>query len=108
MKQDVKRNKITSATPLTAAERREIATLSKLPDKSIDYSDIPELDEQFWSNAIRNPLYRPLKRQVTVRLDADVISWLRQKGSGYQTRLNALLRGAMLAELENADRHQRG
>ncbi len=70
------------------------------PDSEIDYSDIPPLTDKFWQNAVPNPFYRPLKRQLTVRLDADVIAWLRQKGRGYQTRINAMPRGAMLEELK--------
>jgi len=45
---------------------------------------------------VRNPFYRPVKRQLTVRLDADVVAWLRRQGRGYQTRLNRVLREAML------------
>jgi uncharacterized protein (DUF4415 family) len=73
-----------------------------MPDDTIDFSDIPELDEKFWANAVRNPFYRPVKKQLTVRLDSDVIAWLQRKGKGYQTRLNALLRGAMLKEQQSA------
>jgi uncharacterized protein (DUF4415 family) len=87
---------------LTAAQRRELAALAALPDDTIDYSDIPPLTERFWENAVRNPFYRPVKQQITVRLDADVIAWLRRQGKGYQTRLNALLRGAMLKDLKKS------
>src|SRR5579863_526748 len=84
---------------LTAHQRRRLKKLAKLPDHKIDTSDIPELTEKFWQNAVRNPFYRPLKQQLTLRLDADVIAWLRVQGSGYQTRANALLRDAMLGNL---------
>jgi len=87
---------------LTAAQRRELAALARLPDDTIDYSDIPPLAERFWQNAIRNPFYRPVKQQLTVRLDADVIAWLRHHGKGYQARLNALLRSAMLKDLKKS------
>jgi uncharacterized protein (DUF4415 family) len=70
-----------------------------MPDDRVDYSDIPPLTERFWKNAVRNPFYRPVKQQLTVRLDADVIAWLREQGSGYQTRINALLRAAMLHDV---------
>jgi uncharacterized protein (DUF4415 family) len=63
---------------------------------------VPELDEKFWANAVRNPFYKPVEKQLTVRLDADVIAWLQRQGRGYQTRLNALLRGAMLKERGSA------
>ena len=48
---------------------------------------------------MRNPFYRPVKKQLTLRLDADVIAWLRRQGKGYQTRANALLRAAMLEDV---------
>jgi uncharacterized protein (DUF4415 family) len=93
--------KRTTPSKPTAAQRRELAALAALPDDKIDYSDIPPLTEKFWKDAVRNPFYRPVKQQVTVRLDADVIAWLRSQGEGYQTRLNALLRSAMLKDLKN-------
>ncbi len=89
-------------TPLTEAEKREARALAAMPDDTIDYSDIPPLTEDFWKNAVRNPFYRPVKKQLTVRVDSDVIAWLKQKGAGYQTRINALLREAMLAERERS------
>ena len=46
-----------------------------------------------------NPFYRPIKQQLTLRLDADIVAWLRRQGKGYQTRDNALLRNAMLRDL---------
>lgn len=96
-----KRDKKTASSHvLTAAQRRELAALAALPDDKIDYSDIPPLTEKFWENAVRNPFYRPVKQQLTVRLDADVIAWLRREGEGYQTRLNTLLRCAMLKDLK--------
>ena len=89
----------TTARSLTAKQRREIATLASKPDSRIDYSDIPPLKDSFWKNAVHNPFYRPIKQQLTVRLDADVIAWLRDQGRGYQTRINALLRDAMLKRM---------
>jgi uncharacterized protein (DUF4415 family) len=84
---------------LTARQQRRLKKLAKRPDHEIDTSDIPELTEKFWQNAVRNPFYRPLKQQLTLRLDADVIAWLRLQGRGYQTRANALLRDAMMKNL---------
>ena len=89
-----------SASSLSAARRRRLAKLAARPDRAIDFSDIPELTEKFWRNAVRNPFYRPVKQQLTLRLDADVIAWLRKQGKGYQTRANALLRAAMLRDLQ--------
>ncbi|HKV60642.1 MAG TPA: BrnA antitoxin family protein [Candidatus Acidoferrum sp.] len=85
---------------LTAKEVRRLKKIAQRPDSEIDLSDIPELTEKFWRNAVRNPFYRPVKKQLTLRLDADVIAWLRRQGKGYQTRANALLRAAMLEDVK--------
>lgn len=91
--------KLLSNSPLTAARKDRLKELAQLPDDESDTADIPELTEKFWQNAVRNPFYRPVKQQLTLRLDADVIAWLRRQGRGYQTRANALLRDAMLENL---------
>ena len=77
-----------------------IARMKAIKDEDIDFSDIPSLTEKFWKNAVQNPLYRPVKKQVTLRIDADVLEWLKKKEEkGYQSRLNQLLREAMVNEL---------
>ncbi|MFO1429912.1 MAG: BrnA antitoxin family protein [Candidatus Competibacteraceae bacterium] len=86
--------------PLTKRQKAELEALKALPDSEIDYSDIPPLTDDFWKHAVRNPFYRPTKTSTTVRLDADVLQWLKSKGKGYQTRINAILRAAMLKELD--------
>jgi uncharacterized protein (DUF4415 family) len=86
--------------PIAPTRLRELKQLADRPDSEIDLSDIPALTEKFWANAVRNPYYRPVKQQVTVRLDADVVAWLRRQGKGYQTRMNSLLREAMVGELK--------
>ena len=88
-----------SDNPLSAGGTRRLEKLSRRPDNEIDTSDIPELTEKFWRKAVRNPFYRHVKKQITLRLDADIIAWLRRQGKGYQTRANALLREAMLEDL---------
>ena len=85
--------------PLTAKQQAEITALHAKPDSEIDTSDIPELTEEFWKNAVRNPFYKPTKTVTTVRVDSDVLVWLKSKGKGYQTRLNVILREAMLKEV---------
>lgn len=78
---------------LTRTQTKDIANLRKVKDEDIDPSDIPEqLD---WSNAVVGKFYRPVKQSLTIRLDADVIAWLKSQGAGYQTRINSLLRNAM-------------
>lgn len=85
--------------PLTPQQQAELEALKAMPDEAIDYSDIAPLPDEFWKNAVANPLYRPTKTSTTVRLDADVLLWLKSKGKGYQTRINRILREAMLSEL---------
>ena len=62
-------------------------------DEDIDYSDIPELNDDFFEKAT----FVPAKQTVTIRLDADVITWLKEGGKGYQTRANKILRSVMEA-----------
>jgi uncharacterized protein (DUF4415 family) len=83
---------------MTEERRRKLEKLAALPDEQIDTSDIPELSEAQWAEAVRGRFYRPVKRQITARLDADVLAWLKAGGQGYQTRMNAILRRAMLTE----------
>ena len=82
--------------PMTEEQHARLALLAKIPDNEIDYSDIPPLGDEFWKNAIRNPFYKPTKQATTVRIDADVLLWLTSAGKGYQTRINAILRDAMI------------
>lgn len=72
---------------------RELAALAIMPDDQIDFSDIPETTD--WSSAVVGKFYRPIKAPVTLRLDADVLAWLRSQGPGYQTRINSILRSEM-------------
>ncbi len=85
---------------LTAAQKTELKALRVRPESEIDYSDIPPLKEDFWKKAVRNPFYRPTKTSTTVRIDSDVLHWLRAHGKGYQSRINAILRREMLASLK--------
>lgn len=83
---------------LTKQQKAELEALAKMSDATIDYSDIPPLSDDFWQKAMRNPLYKPKKQSTTVRVDSDVLLWLKSKGKGYQTRINKILREAMLKE----------
>jgi uncharacterized protein (DUF4415 family) len=85
----------TNPPPLTNEQRARLRALDDLKDEDIDVSDIPPLTEKFWENAVRGQFYRPVKKQVTVRLDADVLEWFKAKQGGkrgYQTAINAALR----------------
>lgn len=85
----MKRFQLNSKKPprLTTAQARR---LDAMP---IDYSDIPPLDEAFFKKAVE--AWPPTKQQLTIRLDADVLDWLKANGRGYQTRINRILRAAM-------------
>lgn len=74
----------------------ELQALLQMKDEDIDTSDIPEIKD--WSKAVVGKFYRPIKEPVTVRLDSDVVAWLKSAGPGYQTRMNALLRQAMVGD----------
>ena len=67
-----------------------------MTDADIDYSDIPKLDKSFWKTA-RLSMPEP-KDRLTIRVDHDVVAWLRKHGPGYQTRINAILRSYMEAQ----------
>lgn len=77
-------------TPEIAEELRQIAAMS---DQDIDTSDIPEITD--FTGFEVGKFYRPVKQAVTVRLDADLLNWLKQGGKGYQSRMNAILRKEM-------------
>ena len=86
--------------PLTEADREELRKLAEKPDEDIDTSDIPEWTEEEFAEAVWHPGYG--KKQVTVRLDRDVLHFFKQGGRGYQTRMNAVLRAYMNAQKKKA------
>lgn len=71
--------------------REQVEAVAALPDEEIDTSDIPEVTD--FSNALRGVFYRPVKKQVTLRLDSTIIAWfkLKSNGRGYQTLINNAL-----------------
>jgi len=79
---------------LSVEKRRDLQALAKRPDSEIDLSDIPEIRE-IPTDAVIGRFYRPKKASVTIRLDADVLAWLKASGEGYQTRINEHLRRLM-------------
>ena len=92
---------------LTTRVHANLRGVEAIRDEDIDFSDIPELTAKDFERAIENPYYRPVKKAVSARLDADVIAWLKSKGRGYQTRMNQLLRRAMLQEVQSRGRTRR-
>jgi uncharacterized protein (DUF4415 family) len=75
------------------AKAKELRPLRRMKDADIDLSDIPVRRD--WSKAVVGRFYRPIKESLTIRIDADVLAWLKRPGKGYQTRINGLLREAM-------------
>lgn len=80
----------------------EVRTLKRMRDSDIDTTDIPPISD--WSKAVVGKFYRPIKKPLTIRLDADVLAWLKGQGKGYQTRINTLLRTAMESDESHAFR----
>src|SRR5438046_4910644 len=79
---------------LTKEQKRDIRAIAAKRDADIDFADVPPVLD--WSGAEIGKFYRPKKKPVTMRLDSDVIAWLKADGRGYQTKANWLLRNAML------------
>jgi uncharacterized protein (DUF4415 family) len=82
-----------ASKPLKAEQLAELTALAALPDDAIDTSDVPEVLD--WSGAKRGLFYRPVKQQLTLRVDTDLIAWFKAKATskeGYQTRINRALR----------------
>jgi len=71
-------------------KEKTLKQLQEMPDSEIDYSDIAELDANFWKHAkVVHPAH---KKSITLRLDDDIIDWFKKTGRGYQTRMNAVLK----------------
>ena len=81
--------------------------LEKMPDQDIDYTDIPPLDSEFFRKGkLRMPKAKPL---ISIRIDPEVLEWFKSQGTGYQTRMNAVLRMYMEAHrLNNSLESDRG
>ncbi|MCA3249424.1 MAG: BrnA antitoxin family protein [Holosporaceae bacterium] len=82
-----------TSSNLTAAQKTELEALAALPEAQIDTHDVPEATD--WSGGKRGLFYRPVKKQITLRLDADLIDWFKKlhpQGKGYQTSINRVLR----------------
>ncbi len=80
-------------TELPSDVQEQIRALEAMPEDQIDTADIPEILD--WSNARRGVFYRPVKQQITLRIDADIIAWFKaqaHEGRGYQTDINGALR----------------
>jgi uncharacterized protein (DUF4415 family) len=76
--------------PLTPELAAELRALEAMPDSEIDSSDIPVVRD--WTGAKRGKFYRPVKREITLELDADLVNFFEARGEGYQTWINEALR----------------
>lgn len=74
----------------TPTQMKMLKKLTEAKDSDIDFSEIPE--QRDWKGAKRGVFFKPVKQQLTLRLDADVVDWFKSQGEGYQTRINAALR----------------
>lgn len=91
--------------PLTQEQIDRLKAVADLPDSEIDFSDIPELDDAFFENAKQGVMYRLMKKQTTLRLDADILDWFKRHakdGKGYQTDINKALRAYVVAQERKA------
>ena len=93
--------KVSGFSDMDEAARQRMATLAALPDETIDFNDIPEWTAQDFAKAVPfQSIWKPKKEQITARLDADILLWLKSHGKGYQTLMNNLLRKEMMAEIK--------
>ncbi len=88
----------------TKKQAEEVKALATMGEEEIDTSDIPEITDS--RSTVVGKFYRPIKQSITVRLDADVIAWLKSAGRGYQTRANRMLRSHMEKQQRQARKRQ--
>ncbi len=78
-----------SASNTRKHSRTNWKRVDRLKEEEIDYSEVPQLGPDFFAGAVRWP---GKKKQITLRLDPDVLAFFRKHGKGYQTTINAVLR----------------
>lgn len=93
--------------PRTEADHARLKALAARPDSEIDFSDIPEITDEQFKNAVRGRFHRPAKlestaQEITTRIDTDVLDWLKSENPNFHSRLNAILRREMLASAKQA------
>lgn len=87
---------------------KEMRHLYEQRNKSLDRSDAPTLLPETWETAVIGKFYRPIKTAVSVRIDNDVLAWLKSQGEGHVSRINQILRDAMMADVpQNVDPNYR-
>jgi uncharacterized protein (DUF4415 family) len=93
------KDRTTQTTSRRSKGATDLKRLRALRDSEIDFSDIPKLGKSFWASA-KLILPEP-KDRLTIRVDHDVVQWLKKRGKGYQTRINAILRSYMEAQIHD-------
>ena len=77
----------------------EVRKLYEERDKSLDAGEIPQLSPDEWAKAQVGVLYRPMKTAISLRIDNDILAWLKAQGDGHLSRINTILRSAMTRQL---------
>jgi uncharacterized protein (DUF4415 family) len=98
-----KRMKKASSDRLNERQRAELEAVAALPEDQVNTQDVPEVTD--WTGAKRGLFYRPVKQQVTLRIDADILAWFKHhanQGKGYQTDINRALRDYVLRQAKRA------
>ncbi|MDJ0691213.1 MAG: BrnA antitoxin family protein [Xenococcaceae cyanobacterium MO_188.B32] len=84
---------------------KRLEELKAISEEDIDTSDIPELDENFWSKA--QVVIPESKKAISLRVDRDVLEWFQNQGKGYQSLMNSVLRSYMKYQLKQGDRESK-
>lgn len=87
----------TSISTKSKVDQTDWKRIDAMKDKDIDFSDIPEVTPEMFARAVLRRNFKPVprKKQLTLRVDSDVVDWYKKQGRGYQTRINSLLRAYM-------------
>jgi uncharacterized protein (DUF4415 family) len=87
-----------STTKKSETSQTDWKRIDAMKDEDIDFSDIPEVTPEMFARAVRRRNFKPIprKKQLTLRVDSDVVDWYKKQGRGYQTRINSLLRAYMV------------
>ncbi len=91
-----------NAKPPTAAQRKRLTAIAAMSDTEIDYSDIPRQTQPVQWSRPSALVSAENKQQITLRLDAEVVSFFKKTGKRYQSRINAALREYVMAHRKNA------
>jgi uncharacterized protein (DUF4415 family) len=106
MKKMPSRKSYAQSAELDPETEKRLRAIASLPDDQINLSDPDAPETLDWSGAVRGRFYKPVKRLKSLRIDADVLAFFEAQGPGYQTRINNVLREAMLRALRGSKSEQ--